>query len=127
MAGYERGERNISVERFCALCLFYEVDPGELLAEVIRAIERRTEPVIDLTVLEALGPEQSALVASFVQQIQSLRKDQSQDTIVLRSGDLAVLATAAGRDPEELLQLLRAARRGTTGPEGSGADQIPRR
>lgn len=107
VAGYERGERSISLERFCELCGFYEIAPEQLLADIARAGELREESVIDLTVLESLDPEQRPLVLNFVRQIRALRGERAKDTIVLRAGDLEVLATAAGREPEELLGMLR--------------------
>lgn len=110
VAGYERGERNITVQRFCELCRFYGVPPEELLSEIVRAGERPTEPEIDLAVLELLDPEQRALVSSFVRQIRALRHEPGAETIVLRAGDLEVLATAAGKEPEELRGMLRPAR-----------------
>jgi transcriptional regulator with XRE-family HTH domain len=40
VAGYERAERSISLERFCALCAFYGMAPDRLLGEIIDAVER---------------------------------------------------------------------------------------
>ncbi len=107
VAGYERGERSISVERFLELCRFYGVAPEQVLTDILRAGEGRAEPEIDLTLLESLGSEQGALVSSFVRQIRALRGERGDDSIVIRSGDLEVLATASGKDPEELLRMLR--------------------
>ena len=50
VAGYERGERSISLERFCELATFYNVAPQVLLAEALHPDDR--EPVVDLTPLE---------------------------------------------------------------------------
>ena len=50
VAGYERGERAISLERFCELATFYGVAPEDLLAEGLHPGDR--EPVVDLTPLE---------------------------------------------------------------------------
>jgi len=50
VAGYERGERRISLQRFCDLATFYGVAPEELLAEVLRP-EPPSE-LIDLTEVE---------------------------------------------------------------------------
>ena len=55
VAGYERGERTISVERFCELCGVYGVAPQAVLGEIVRAVDERSEPRIDLTKLEAMG------------------------------------------------------------------------
>ncbi len=54
VAGYERAERTISLERFFALCAFYDVSPTQLLAEVEEALEGPPELTVDLTQLE--GP-----------------------------------------------------------------------
>ena len=40
VAGYERAERSISLERFCALCAFYGVAPERLLAEIVEVLGR---------------------------------------------------------------------------------------
>jgi transcriptional regulator with XRE-family HTH domain len=40
VAGYERAERSISLERFCALCAFYGVAPDRLLAEIVEVLAR---------------------------------------------------------------------------------------
>ena len=106
VAGYERGERAISLERFCELCRLYEVRPQVLLAEILRAIDRTPEPPLDLALREYLGPAESTLVAGFIRQIRSLRGDFTSGRITLRSGDLEVLATAAGKAPDELQEAL---------------------
>ena len=48
LAGYERGERTISVVRFCELCRLLDVPPGRLLQEITGAIYGHGEPTIDL-------------------------------------------------------------------------------
>ena len=50
VAGYERGERKISLERFCELAIFYGVAPERLLAEALHPDDR--ELIVDLTPLE---------------------------------------------------------------------------
>jgi hypothetical protein len=106
VAGYERGERTISLERFCDLCQLYGIAPQALLADVIRALEGKREPVVDLTLLASLGSAEGALVSGFIRQIRALRREQPGEKIVLRMGDLEVLANAAGKKPEELIELL---------------------
>jgi transcriptional regulator with XRE-family HTH domain len=56
IAGYERGERQISLVRFCDLAELYAVRPERLLAEVMEELrpEGRPDIVIDLTGAEAL-------------------------------------------------------------------------
>jgi transcriptional regulator with XRE-family HTH domain len=41
VAGYERAERSISLERFSALCAFYGVAPDRLLGDVLRRSDDR--------------------------------------------------------------------------------------
>lgn len=50
VAGYERGERAISLQRFCELATFYGVAPEDLLTEGLHPRDR--ELVVDLTPLE---------------------------------------------------------------------------
>jgi transcriptional regulator with XRE-family HTH domain len=106
VAGYERGERSITVERFCGLCDVYRIAPEQLLGEITRSSRREDEPSIDLSALGSLATEEASLVSEFVQQVLALRKDPERSEISLRTGDLQVLATASGKKPEELLELL---------------------
>jgi transcriptional regulator with XRE-family HTH domain len=50
VAGYERGERKVSLQRFCELAVFYGVEPERLLAEALHPDDR--ELVVDLTPFE---------------------------------------------------------------------------
>ena len=56
IAGYERGERQISLIRFCDLADLYSVRPERLVAEVMEELrpEGRRDILIDLTRAEAL-------------------------------------------------------------------------
>ena len=54
VAGYERGERSISLQRFCDIAAFYGIAPEDLLSEA-RASDDR-EPVVDLTPFESPAP-----------------------------------------------------------------------
>jgi transcriptional regulator with XRE-family HTH domain len=49
VAGYERAERNISLERYCEICGVYGVGPAELLAATLEAIAAESDVIIDLT------------------------------------------------------------------------------
>jgi transcriptional regulator with XRE-family HTH domain len=123
VAGYERGERTISVERFCELCGLYGVAPQAVLGEIVRAVDERTEPLIDLTKLEAMGAAERTLVGGFVRRIQAQRGEPPAETIVLRDVDLDVLASASGKTRDELAEALEPAdRRRIDGPT-----QTPRR
>jgi len=80
--------------------------PQTILADVIRALEGKPEPIIDLTLLASLGSAENTLVSGFIRQIRALRREQPSESIVLRMADLEVLANAAGKKPEELIELL---------------------
>jgi transcriptional regulator with XRE-family HTH domain len=109
VGGYERGERSMSLGRFCALALFYGFPPDRLLA---RALERvapaaRREAVLDLGRLERLKDVAGRAVAGFVQNVKQEREDSAPDVITLRAGDLEAIALASGIGLERLLAALR--------------------
>ena len=52
VAGYERAERTISLERFYALCTFYGVEPTQLLMEIEEALGRQPDRLVDLSQIE---------------------------------------------------------------------------
>jgi transcriptional regulator with XRE-family HTH domain len=106
VAGYERGERAISLARFCDLCELLGVGPDRLLIDILRALDRRPEREIDLTMLARLGDEEAELVMGFVRQVMAQRGEEDPDRIVLRAGDVEVLASASGLQLEELLRRL---------------------
>ncbi len=114
IAGYERGERQITVERFCRLAAFYGEDPGRLLTEAVQAASRaqRGEVIIDLTrlliVLPDLGEDERSAVERYV----AGRREttgEALDVLRLDPDDLGSLAAEVGRSPEELLDDLRGA------------------
>ena len=107
VAGYERAERSISLERFIEICRLYGAPPERVLSDVMRAVEGRTEPEIDLAALGSISGIEAGLISAFVHQVRSLRGEAAGDRIILREGDLEVLATAAGKRPEELARVLR--------------------
>ena len=111
LAGYERGERTISVVRFCELCRLLDVQPGRLLQEITRTIYGQGEPTIDLTKLEVLHEPEGELIAGFIKQVLVQRADADGDTIALRAGDVEVLASVAGTTPDELHKIVSSAQR----------------
>lgn len=108
VGGYERGERMISLDRFCKLCALYGVPADQLLAEVLteQRPQLRREVVIDLTRLPLLGKDDERVVGEFVQRVRLLRSDYRSDVITLRRGDLEILAHASRRSPAELMARL---------------------
>ena len=117
VAGYERGERKISLVRFCELCRLLDVPPERVLGEILRAVEGRWEPEIDLTKLEGMRSPESELITGFIRQVLSQRGEREVETIVLRAGDVEVLASAARRKPDELLDIVSSARRSAPDPD----------
>jgi hypothetical protein len=103
VAGYERGERTISVERFVALSHLYGIPPPILLAEIL---EGEPGPGVDLETTEREGAPEGSLVSGFILRIRSLRRERPTDAIALRAGDLEVLASASGKEAAELVRVL---------------------
>jgi transcriptional regulator with XRE-family HTH domain len=122
LGSYERGDRHISLERFCELAEIYGMPPDRLLSEVIdrMAPEGRREIVVDLTQLDLLTGDESRLTADLVQRVRSQRGDWGGDLITLRAGDVQALAFASKIEPRTLLERLEPALR-RRGP--SGADE----
>ena len=83
-----------------------EVGPDRILIDILRSLDRRPEREIDLTTLAQLGDEEAELVAGFVRQVMAQRGEGDPDRIVLRAGDVEVLASASGLQLEELLRRL---------------------
>jgi transcriptional regulator with XRE-family HTH domain len=112
VAGYERGERSISLSRFCDLAAIYEIPPERLLSEVARATSGRPCTIIDLAALEAITGAEAEAVAGFVRNVRELRGEDAS-TVTLRAVDLAVIATAAGTHPDVVLERIAPALRET--------------
>jgi hypothetical protein len=104
VAGYERGERTVSVERFCELCVLYGVAPQAVLGDILVAVGGGSEQDIDISRLETMRSAEGSLLSEFVRQVKALRREPPSETIALRAGDIEVLATAAGKKPEELAE-----------------------
>jgi transcriptional regulator with XRE-family HTH domain len=122
LAGYERGERTISVVRFCELCRLLDLQPGRLLQEITRTVYGDGEPRIDLTKLEALDEPEGELLAGFIKQVLGQRAAPDSETIALRAGDVEVLASVAGTTSAELHDIVRAAQRSVSESDLSSAD-----
>jgi transcriptional regulator with XRE-family HTH domain len=109
VAGYERGERKISVERFCELARFYDVSPGRLLAHAVRAAEGIPPDVIDFARIDTLKSGEGELLSEFTRQVVELRGLKGPNAISIRVGDLEVLATISGQAPREFVKRIRPA------------------
>lgn len=103
IAGYERGERAITVERFIDLARLYQVRPERLFAEAVRSIEGRPPLVVDRDKLSrSLGREASVLTV-FVDEVARLRRAET-DIVSLRTGDVQVLAAMSGRREPDFIE-----------------------
>lgn len=124
LGGYERGERTITLERFCDLASVYGTPPDRLLAEVMSRMEpgTRAEVVIDLNRLSAIEGDEALAVAEFVHNIRTQREDYLSSVITLRAGDLEVLSFSTHSEPKAIIKNLRPALRevttGSTPPRG---------
>lgn len=119
VAAYERGERTISLERFIELCDLYGIPAQAMLAEILRPENARSVASIDRELLESTRSTEASLISGFVRQIASLRRELPADAILLRAGDLEVLATASGKEPTELVTVIRSEDAGDDETEGS--------
>lgn len=114
VGGYERGERSISLQRFCELAELYGESPDRLLAEAFDGLSpgRGDDVVIDLTRLPLVKEEEGRVVAQYVYELKSRRGDYEGEVITLRSGDLDALALRSRMKPRVLRQKLSPALRG---------------
>jgi transcriptional regulator with XRE-family HTH domain len=108
VGSYERGTRTISAPLFCELSALYGVLPDRLLSEALAASQSEpvADVVIDITRLPRLSGEEARVVIEFVEQVQAQRRGPHSDLISLRTGDLQILAAAAGVQPRVLLNAL---------------------
>jgi transcriptional regulator with XRE-family HTH domain len=106
LAGYERAERVITLERFCGLADFYGLAPEELLTRVLdeRSRGSRRSVVIDLFRLEQVQGEPGEALARFVHEVRTRRGDLRSNVISLRTGDLEALALGSGHRPGDFLR-----------------------
>jgi transcriptional regulator with XRE-family HTH domain len=111
IGGYERGERSISLERFCDLAELYGVPADRLLAQVLARVkpEGRVEVVVDLTQLELLPGEEPRITAELVDRVRRQRGDLTGAQVTLRAGDLEALALASKLAPGDLVRRLQPA------------------
>jgi transcriptional regulator with XRE-family HTH domain len=109
VAGYERAERSISLERFCELSGLYEMAPERLLSQILWHLNRRPEPTIDRSRVMHLPLGDRDALSGFIDQVRRMRTRAEDGTITLRIPDLEVLATVSGRRLEDFLEDLRPA------------------
>ncbi len=111
LGGYERGERAITLERFCEIAILYGTPPDVMLAAALEpsGALRPQDIVIDLTRIDQLNSEERDAVDALVQYVSAQRDQAPGGRIRLRWGDLVLLAEAASLPPETLIARLRPA------------------
>jgi transcriptional regulator with XRE-family HTH domain len=110
VGGYERGERSISLDRFCLLAAFYAIPADRLLAAVLEQVnpEGREQLVIDLNELAQLQSSDAEWVSDYIQDVLTERGDLITDVVTLRSGDVEALGLLGGVKSPAVLEDLRA-------------------
>jgi len=111
LASYERGERALSVERFLFLADLYGIPPARLMAQISRQVEGRPPIVVDVRTAHTIGGVEGAVLAGFVHEVITLRRQPAPEEISLRDSDLEVLATASGRRAEQFMEAVEPALR----------------
>jgi transcriptional regulator with XRE-family HTH domain len=114
IGGYERGERSISLVRFCELASFYGIPADRLLARALKRLDpaAHREAVLDLGRLDLFRNEVGEAVNGFVRRVKRERGDTAEEIITLRSGDLEAVALESGVALDRLLAALRPVLRG---------------
>lgn len=96
IAGYERGERAISLTRFVELCRLYGVAPPRVLAAAELAASGREPTIVDVGGLEPPRGHR-AIAAAFVAEVVARRQPSGGgERVAIRAEDVEVLATATG-------------------------------
>jgi transcriptional regulator with XRE-family HTH domain len=109
LAGYERGERDISLRRFLELCDVYEVDAGRLVSGIQRDLLSTTPIRVDPDRVAYLTGDLAEVLARHVDRVRSARGPSSEGgALALRHSDLEILATLAGVAPEDLVTFISA-------------------
>jgi transcriptional regulator with XRE-family HTH domain len=104
VAGYERAERGISLERFSELAQLYGMGPERLLLQIMWRMAGGPEPTIDRAKVGELPVEEADVIGGFVQRVRHLRGDSDDELITVRIQDLEVLATVSGNQLREFLE-----------------------
>lgn len=99
------------MQRFCDLAGVYGVDPARLLDGILIDAQGEGKIELDLSTLGHLDVPEAISVREFAERVRTVRGSPGEEVVTLRHADLEVIARAAGRDRDELLDLLAAARR----------------
>jgi transcriptional regulator with XRE-family HTH domain len=111
IAGYERGERMISLERFRALAELYRVPAERLLVDALEdpQADKGVPIVIEIDRIGRIPEPERLIIAEHVHGIRTRRGDFLSPVVSLRSRDLETIALSAGLGARSLLTRLRPA------------------
>lgn len=111
VAGYERGERSISLDRFRQLATFYDRPPDELLGEILEDFYPvvRGGLVIDESRLGLVEEPAREAVGWLLRRVRENRDDAPSPVLTIRAGDLRVAILRSGEEPGTVLRKLRPA------------------
>lgn len=111
VGGYERGERDVSAERFVEFAYLVGRLPEDLLADSLRALfpGSHREVTIDLKKLPRTPDDTVEAVGGYARRLQLMRRDYFGDVITFRSGDLEIAAAHAGVEVTGLLRTIEPA------------------
>ncbi len=114
IGSYERGDRAVSVAKLAKLARFYGVPMRDLLPRVEvtadEPLDGHARIVLDLTRIaaDATGDEALAGLARYARRIQLQRGDYNGRMLTLRTDDIQTLASAFGRETDDLVADLHA-------------------
>jgi transcriptional regulator with XRE-family HTH domain len=111
LGSYERGERAISLERFCILAQVLGIPPDRLLNMILSesAPAGRRPVVIDLNRLSHVEGKVAGELGRFVHDVKTKRGDFLSHVVSLRSGDIEQLALSTSANPAKVLEWLKPA------------------
>jgi transcriptional regulator with XRE-family HTH domain len=106
LGGYERGERAISVVRFCELARLLGVPPDQLLGDALSRASPQGRREVTIEIGDLPDSEVGRQTAAYVHTVRSSRDDYLSNVVTLRAGDLQVIADATGLEVRTLLSRL---------------------
>lgn len=109
VGGYERGERSISVERFCQLCNLYGAYAGEILGKALIRRSFLGSVRVDVEQLNKVNQREAHILLDLVQRVQRHRGVSNDESLVIRGADIEVVAQSAELPADALIERLGSA------------------
>ena len=103
LGGYERGERALTLARFCMIADLLNTPADQMLGDVLDRLRpsARREMMVDLRSLPA--SEEGRAVARHAHELKTRRGDFLSQVVTFRASDLEVIARTVGSDPDDLV------------------------